>query len=1226
MRKPIAFIVTIAVSIGAIAVPGVGSQEVYAATPQETAKQSLLSAVAYYSEYEDWELNNWEELLAVYGASLVEGSSVHLKEWALPKPPVVAELKGNFPRLVDALIKGNEATVKTAVAALTQAAISGGAVFSSYADEQAQCMLALEIASSAGINITGYDSKGAAFYLISMQDEATGGFSGQYDGTLKTVDTAGYVALAIAPFAAEVEFTIAVDSLIGFLGSKQLNNGGFPYEYEGGSFGDFSWPGGSYESANSTALAVWGLSALQSKIVSESTEADISTILIEALPALTKWQNSDGSFNNGGSSQFDSFTTRQVMIALYALATGKDLFSEIRLNNEELVSTSVRIESDKHLPVETTIATATTDTLANATTLAWGKYSSNLLNTSDYKYIYNEQDATISSSISTNDGRLLVVSETVTTRSAFTFNTTTSALNKAVTVKVNDSETGHPIPEVIITVNGMPAGCDPTTYKLLATDSEGKLTIPAENFLIVGDYQITTSHAGISKDLCVITIEAGTPESKTVSVRIEGIDRNILYEKAVNVSTTGTKTLTAMDAIQQALKDNGIEADISYGFINSIDGIANGYFGNVGGYDYWNFYKNGKASDLGVANTVIESGDSILLFYGTWTTMLPNVSTEFIEGLLQVHVASEYGKIEGATVTLYNEDSEVRGSGETDIAGLVSFNNIASDIYFLQVEKYHQTVSAGGLYLPVIVRLEPSYVVLAASHTIEAGATSLDLTGISSITPQAVFVQKEATQPSIRITTDVPLPKITVYSENANSVRLTIPQGTTVTASSVDWDGTIFLPTTTTVALTGKNVSSAIIIGSSDHELTFDQPVRLLLPGAGSKKVGFIDNAGTFTEITQSLTSDAVYTVAQELAATGKDVGKYISSNDMVVWTKHFTTFVTYADATSDNSGSTAKTATLRVYGYNGTSSTTMLGSTTLEIGNSETPITLLAKSGLSYENRGGYIASIEGLEERDYGSDSGWKYSVNGTFPSSGASSYILKHGDAVVWRYVTALNEGETTGGAVVTTGNAVKLLPITEDEIKSALVRFIDIDPSKWYGTAIGNLVARRILSGRSETIFAPMDTITRAEFAMILAKAAGVDLTVTRTNGFNDVAAGAWFAPAVAWAKEAGIVSGYKNSDGTYSFRPSDVISRQDMAVMIQNFLPQQNSEGLATTKEAVAFQDEAEIASYAKTAVASMQKAGIISGVQRGQDTFFLPRNTATRAEAAVMIWQALQNK
>jgi endo-1,4-beta-xylanase len=155
---------------------------------------------------------------------------------------------------------------------------------------------------------------------------------------------------------------------------------------------------------------------------------------------------------------------------------------------------------------------------------------------------------------------------------------------------------------------------------------------------------------------------------------------------------------------------------------------------------------------------------------------------------------------------------------------------------------------------------------------------------------------------------------------------------------------------------------------------------------------------------------------------------------------------------------------------------------------------------------------------------------------------------------------------------------------------------------------------------------MDTITRAEFAMILAKAAGVDLTVTRTNGFNDVAAGAWFAPAVAWAKEAGIVSGYKNSDGTYSFRPSDVISRQDMAVMIQNFLPQQNSEGLATTKEAVAFQDEAEIASYAKTAVASMQKAGIISGVQRGQDTFFLPRNTATRAEAAVMIWQALQNK
>lgn len=508
--------------------------------------------------------------------------------------------------------------------------------------------------------------------------------------------------------------------------------------------------------------------------------------------------------------------------------------------------------------------------------------------------------------------------------------------------------------------------------------------------------------------------------------------------------------------------------------------------------------------------------------------------------------------------------------------------------------------------------------------TMDSNQSVLDLRKAQEETPVMGVVASGCTNPSLTVGSDT-LPQVAIISNNANGVRLLIPQGTTVTSSSIDWDGTIALPTTTTVALSGKTVSSAILVGSADHELTFDQPVRLLLPGSGNKKVGFIDNAGTFTEITQSLVTDTVHAVSQELADAGRDVGKYVSGNDMVVWTKHFTTFVTYVDAASDNSGGSVSTATLRVYGYDGARSTTILENTSLVIGNRDTPITLLDKAGLDYDNQGGYIAAIEGLEERDFGQDSGWKYSVNGTFPSAGASNYILKNGDAVVWRFVTALNEGEILGGTVVT-GEAVTVTAISQAAITEAVSRFSDINPSEWYGTAVGSLVAQGILSGRSETIFAPMDTITRAEFAMILAKAAGADLTVTRANGFNDVDASNWYAPAVAWAKEAGIVSGYKNSDGTHSFRPSDVILRQDMALMIQKFLLQQNGEGLATTKEAIAFKDEAEIASYAKTAVASMQKAGIINGVQRGQDAYFLPRNTATRAEATVMIWQALQNK
>lgn len=216
----------------------------------------------------------------------------------------------------------------------------------------------------------------------------------------------------------------------------------------------------------------------------------------------------------------------------------------------------------------------------------------------------------------------------------------------------------------------------------------------------------------------------------------------------------------------------------------------------------------------------------------------------------------------------------------------------------------------------------------------------------------------------------------------------------------------------------------------------------------------------------------------------------------------------------------------------------------------------------------------------------------------------------------------------GKVTFTVDHLSYFMIGYDE-KLVMWPFTDVaqdDSVNWYYGPVKFVYERGIFSGMSATTFEPNRTMTRAMLVSVLARMNGVDLTTYSTTTFDDVDASAWYAPAVAWAKEAGIVSGYNNSDGTYSFRPTDVILRQDMAVMIQNFLLMQNGEDLATTKEAIAFRDEAEIASYAKMAVASMQKAGIISGVQRGEDAFFLPRNTAKRAEAAVMIWQALQNK
>lgn len=86
----------------------------------------------------------------------------------------------------------------------------------------------------------------------------------------------------------------------------------------------------------------------------------------------------------------------------------------------------------------------------------------------------------------------------------------------------------------------------------------------------------------------------------------------------------------------------------------------------------------------------------------------------------------------------------------------------------------------------------------------------------------------------------------------------------------------------------------------------------------------------------------------------------------------------------------------------------------------------------------------------------------------------------------------------------------------------------------------------------------------------------------------------------------------------SFGVSDKITRQEMAAMTYRAI---QTAGLTLNEQALtAFSDEQDIANYAKEAVSAMQKAGIINGVGNGK---FAPQDTATRAQAAVILYQLL---
>lgn len=174
----------------------------------------------------------------------------------------------------------------------------------------------------------------------------------------------------------------------------------------------------------------------------------------------------------------------------------------------------------------------------------------------------------------------------------------------------------------------------------------------------------------------------------------------------------------------------------------------------------------------------------------------------------------------------------------------------------------------------------------------------------------------------------------------------------------------------------------------------------------------------------------------------------------------------------------------------------------------------------------------------------------------------------------------------------------------------------DISGWYNGPITFLAARGIISGKGNGIFDPNANITRAEFVQILANLAGADLSKYTTSAFDDVKTDDWFFGAVQWAHESGIAYGFNGS-----FNPNANITRQDMAVMLDQYIKKVAGYTLESIYESVQFADDSEIADYAKEAVSNMQKAGIISG--KGNNIFD-PKANATRAEASAMIASLMQ--
>lgn len=175
----------------------------------------------------------------------------------------------------------------------------------------------------------------------------------------------------------------------------------------------------------------------------------------------------------------------------------------------------------------------------------------------------------------------------------------------------------------------------------------------------------------------------------------------------------------------------------------------------------------------------------------------------------------------------------------------------------------------------------------------------------------------------------------------------------------------------------------------------------------------------------------------------------------------------------------------------------------------------------------------------------------------------------------------------------------------------MKFNDVADDYWAKEYIDYLSARNIIAGKGNNMFAPNDTVTRAEFVKILAGVAGADVSKETTAAFSDVAADAWYTPYVAWAYNANVAKGSDEK-----FYPNAQISRQEMATMLYRFACDIMNKQLPDKVPTADFADNDQIADYAKVAVKELQESGIIGGKE---NNMFAPNDFATRAEASKMI-------
>lgn len=233
------------------------------------------------------------------------------------------------------------------------------------------------------------------------------------------------------------------------------------------------------------------------------------------------------------------------------------------------------------------------------------------------------------------------------------------------------------------------------------------------------------------------------------------------------------------------------------------------------------------------------------------------------------------------------------------------------------------------------------------------------------------------------------------------------------------------------------------------------------------------------------------------------------------------------------------------------------------------------------------------------------------------GSTKFYFTGSNSLDSLYVLPLADSKSVEVSYTIDGSTKGTLSFKVNQ-QTASNQFTDVSGSyKWAANSVDFMYMNDIIKGnntKNPKLFGPGAKMTRAMLVTVLYRAAGEPSVTGITNKFTDNKQGKYYYNAVLWASNKGIVNGATAT----TFDPDGNITREQIAAILYRYAGSPSVTGSLS-----GYSDQAQVSSFAVTAMQWAVGSGIITGVTSGGKTTLSAKGNATRAQVAVMLHRFL---